>query len=296
MNNNMEKHNLKIAGVVVLYNPDDTVLENIKSYINQVEKLYIYDNSDVKNTALIEALNRTGHCHYISFSKNEGIAKALNYSAELAISEGYDFLLTMDQDSIVPDRMIVRMLDSVGEYVNIAIISPVHCNRYHTEKYSNSETEDILVAFTSGNLVNLNAFEKIGKFKEEYFIDYVDIEYCLRIHEYKYRVVQVNNAKLIHNEGNLNQENFFGRIVYTYNHAPLRWYYKSRNFFYMTKEYKKKFPEFFQRENKLHLNSIIKIILYENEKLEKLKWIVKGVYDFEKGLTGSFIKSDPRKR
>ena len=36
----------KTAAAVILFNPDLNVIDNLKTYINQVEKLYVIDNSE----------------------------------------------------------------------------------------------------------------------------------------------------------------------------------------------------------------------------------------------------------
>lgn len=41
---------MKLAGVVVLYNPDQKVLDNISSYIDELDVLYLVDNSSVDNS------------------------------------------------------------------------------------------------------------------------------------------------------------------------------------------------------------------------------------------------------
>jgi len=46
----------KIAAVVVLYNPDKNILKNIDSYINSVDKVYVIDNSEDKDTILFDNL------------------------------------------------------------------------------------------------------------------------------------------------------------------------------------------------------------------------------------------------
>ena len=40
---------MKIAGVVVLYHPEISVWDNISSYIEDIDKLYILDNSEQYN-------------------------------------------------------------------------------------------------------------------------------------------------------------------------------------------------------------------------------------------------------
>lgn len=278
----------KVAGVVVLYNPDRSVIKNVESYINQIHRLYVVDNSEALNTEVIDFLKKNGHIEYIPLNGNEGIARALNYAAKRAIEEKYDYLLTMDQDSTAPEGMVGEMLNAAGNVGNIAIISPLHGNKFNTEISKAGRTEEVLTTKTSGNLLKLSMFKKLGKFKEEYFIDYVDIEYCLRIHKKGYKIIQVNTAKLAHNEGALEVKMFFGIRVFPYNHDPMRWYYKARNLPYMMKEYKNDFPELFVLEKKLFVNNVLKIILYEKNKLVKLKWIVRGICDFRRGMVGVY--------
>ena len=39
---------MDVNAVVILYNPDDNVIDNILSYATFVKKIYIYDNSPVE--------------------------------------------------------------------------------------------------------------------------------------------------------------------------------------------------------------------------------------------------------
>ena len=49
---------MKVAGVVVLYHPDESVLENIKTYIDDIDLLFAVDNSDKKNIKIVESLKK----------------------------------------------------------------------------------------------------------------------------------------------------------------------------------------------------------------------------------------------
>ena len=67
-----------IAGVIVLYNPPETVIDNISSYLPYLEKLYIVDNSTIFNSTLTYKLKELPKVEYITEQKNLGIARALN--------------------------------------------------------------------------------------------------------------------------------------------------------------------------------------------------------------------------
>ena len=65
---------MKLAGVVVVYNPGDGVLNSINSYIDDLDILYVVDNSSFDNTKLFN----NDKIKYIPNMDNMGIAKALN--------------------------------------------------------------------------------------------------------------------------------------------------------------------------------------------------------------------------
>ena len=103
-----------ICGVTVLYNPTEEIFENINSYLKELDKLYIVDNSEEKNEKLKNKfIEFSSKIKYIKLNGNEGIAKALNIAKNKAIKEDYDWLLTMDQDSKFENEDFSKMLDLV---------------------------------------------------------------------------------------------------------------------------------------------------------------------------------------
>ncbi|MES1219187.1 MAG: glycosyltransferase, partial [Bacteroidota bacterium] len=97
--------NKNIAGIVVLYNPDEgQLLRNIGSYLPFIDKLFVIDNTErpaLNN--LQEKLQSLQGVNYTANKTNEGIAAALNKGAAMASENGYRWLLTMDQDSFFED-------------------------------------------------------------------------------------------------------------------------------------------------------------------------------------------------
>ena len=109
--------NGNLAGVVILYNEDPhKIIENILSYSTKLDKIYLYDNSTVKNINWEILLNKLGKkVEYIFFGENLGIAKRLNTAATSAIKDGYSFLLTMDQDSSFSDTSFAKYLENISQ-------------------------------------------------------------------------------------------------------------------------------------------------------------------------------------
>ncbi|WP_052746044.1 glycosyltransferase family 2 protein [Sulfurovum lithotrophicum] len=273
---------MRVAAVVVLYNPADEIQENIDSYIDQVDTVYAVDNSDDKNESLINELKQTGKIVYVDNGGNKGIANALNVGANKATEDGYDFLLTMDQDSRVSEKMLSTMLECLGtvDIPTLGILSPFHASKIHTVSREHGCIEKKVV-MTSGNLLSLKAYRKTGPFLEELFLDYVDNEYCLRLQRHGYRVIQVSEAILFHKLGELSLRQLFGKNIYCYNYPPVRYYYRARNVIAIHKKLEVAWGTEILRD-------MIKIFLYEKNKLQKFLYICYGMIDAIQGKMGKY--------
>ena len=274
---------IKINGVLVLYNPEENFLLNIYSYINEIDKLYVVDNSENKNLELIEKIEKIDKCHYIDNQGNKGIAHALNVGAKSAIDDGATWLLTMDQDSSFSQGSLNKLIEWIGSNNtdNIGIVSPMHSK--------NELLIDInknYITMTSGNLVNLMIFSKIGNFLEKLFIDSVDTEYCLRLKKFNYKIQRLSSVVLNHNLGNMKYYIFFNKKIAFTNHNYIRRYYMMRNRLYIWKEYSDVLPSFIERDKQQAIKEIFKVILFENAKFKKLFFTLKGYVDYKKSKFG----------
>lgn len=101
----------KIAAGIVTYDPElDRLKDNILSIVNQVDMVIINDNHSI-NISDIRALCRDYEkVKLLENKKNVGVAMALNNICREAIKEKYDWILTLDQDSICPSDLISQLL------------------------------------------------------------------------------------------------------------------------------------------------------------------------------------------
>ena len=274
---------MKIAGVVVWYNPNKDDISNINTYIDYIDKLYIVDNTEGNSN--IDKINNS-KIEYIFQNENLGIATALNIAANNAIKDGYKYLLTMDQDSRFEGNDLEKLIKfaSKQKLNNVGIISPWHNTKLKVKKPNDKITYPLDV-MTSGNILNLDIYKKIGGFKDFLFIDGVDIEYCLNLKKNDYKVMQVNDIELTHNLGDIFYRKFLWKEFMCDNHNYIRIYYMCRNYRYIYDNYKDIAPEFCNTLIKIK-GLIFKIIFYEKDKYKKLKSILKGIRDYKKGKYG----------
>ena len=146
--------------------------------------------------------------------------------------------------------------------------------------------EDVTYVITSGSLYDLAAYQKIGPFREDFFIDYVDTEYCLRGKEKGYKIVVACKAHLEHRQGERQKRVFLGRDHYPTFHSPLRWYFFGRNRIIMLRQYAFRFPHWLLYEIVASLYTFTKMLLFETQKWAKLYALFQGTLDGIRGHMG----------
>lgn len=280
----------QIAATVILYNPNEIVLNNLKSYIDQVDHVFAIDNSEIINHAITSQITGNPKITYINNNGNQGIAHALNVGANKAIEMGYKWLLTMDQDSQATPLMIMHILKCIEskDSATIGIISPYHANKFYPISDQTDACSKAITPMTSGNLLNLDVYQKVGPFLNEFFIDHVDTEYSLRLHQNGFSLLYANRAILNHNVGELGQHRFLWKKLFSTNHSPIRKYYVFRNAGYIIDQYENDFPEITQKIKDRYWIDPIIVLLYEKQKLAKLKMMIRGYLDYKRGIFGKY--------
>lgn len=282
----------KIAGTVILYYPNDSILANIASYAGHVERLFVVDNSEKNNRELIDRITAP-NITYIHDGINQGIAFRLNQVARLAIEAGFSHLLTMDQDSFFEAATINQYWQCLAAFAGREKVS-MYGIEFINKPAGNTNciSIDVEQLITSGSVVNLNLFEATGGFDENLFIDEVDLEYCYRSIARGYRIVQFTHIYLHHNLGEVSHPRTFGlfhrrpRIL----HSPLRVYYRVRNFLYVDALYHHQFPENNNSRKASLRNALKNNLIYGKEKAKLIKFIFKAFSDFKKGKMGKFTQ------
>lgn len=275
-----------VAGIMVVYNyPPNSVSENIRSHLKQLDRIYVVDNSDkgISSTQIKSVCNEFEECEYIGLGENKGIAEALNVGCARANEDGYTWVLTIDQDSRLSDSMLIDYLDYINQLSGHKLekIGMLTC-RMSTwvEPYENM-VEDVNLCWTSGCMMNLRVFREVGGFESKLFIDGVDFDICAKIILAGYRIVRLNRIVLQHELGNTRVIRIFGKkVCYVTNHTPIRRYYMTRNNLYLSEHYGAKIKEL-KVTSLSKLITIAKILLFEKDKRKKINAVRLGMMDYK---------------
>lgn len=279
---------LKVCAIIVTHNPDDRLFRNINIILPQVDKIIIVDNASESNDiAELDRIINNPKVVYISNDENMGLAAGLNQGIRCARDLRYKWAILFDQDSIATKDYLKNIRNTYDAYESkekLAIISPMYINPKTNNKATNHKNtnelfKEILVALTSGATIRLDIFEKVGYFDEYLFVDYVDYEYCLRCRICGYHLIQSNRLILYHQVGMPSTAKVFSNRIMITNHSPLRRYYITRNRIIVFKRYYIYFPLWCINEIYCSFKDLIKIVLYENNKVEKIHAFGRGFID-----------------
>lgn len=280
-----------ICAGIVSYNPDlNRLKESIDALCKQVKKVYLVDNGS-DNISDVKEIVKNYAIELISNEKNYGIAKALNQLCENAMLDGYSWILTLDQDTVVASNLI-RLMQKYCSDENIGILCPTvkyeGWNNRNNYKKHNKDLTEVSACMTSASLTRLDAWKLVAGFREEYFIDFVDNEFCMKLRLHGYKIVRVETCTISHQLGESNEIIIFGifKIRYTV-HSSLRFYYMSRNNWAFIHEYKDHLN--FPKEIIKFLYVMSKGVIFAKDRNSTVKNIFKGIKDANSNQFGQYM-------
>lgn len=243
---------MKVIAIIVTYNPSLNVFKLVDQLIQQGVKPIIVDNCS--NNFDFTPIENDEECYLLEFNSNLGIATAQNKGVEKAIELGAEFILFFDQDSTIPDHFVTDMMVDyqflLHQNIQIGALGPrfiddrfdfyyktisVSKKGFRTKHDVSQITKPLhsTLLISSGSLISVDTLQKVGSMRDNYFIDYVDTEWCLRAEALGYQNFVSANAVMRHTIGdNVINLKFFSVPV----HSAFRRYYRVRNGFYLLKE------------------------------------------------------------
>lgn len=288
---------LKICGVIVTHYPSSTLETNILSLLDQASFVVVVDNGTVgdgkKYLYLIEKISGV---HVIYNDTNLGIAAGLNIGVIWARDTGFEWVVTLDQDSRVTHNMFALMLEAYDEFPDkqkVALIAP----RYHDEtrdefitfaskKHRSSQYARITTTMTSGNLIKTQMFSLVGFYEERLFIDLVDTEFCLRCGNLGFVILEAQTTWLEHNLGYPSQHRFLWKEVAVGNYSSVRRYYMTRNRMWLYRRYFWRNTSWVFIDAYRAVREFLGIIVFEKDRVSKILAILRGGYHGVVGKLG----------
>lgn len=215
----------KVSIILVNYNGAKDTLECINSLRN-IEfrnfEIIVVDNNSIQEEKKLLKENNDGFI-LLESNENDGFAIGNNIGIEYAINNNADYVLLLNNDTIVEKDFLNIMLDT---YILEENIGAVGCkimyndnkdliwykggkidyskfsafNMYEKQNDINENNEVLETDFITGCCVLLSkkTIKAVGDLSDEYFMYYEDVDYSLRVKEAGFKIVVNPRAKIYH--------------------------------------------------------------------------------------------------
>lgn len=279
---------LDICAVLVTFNPDHRLMESLHCLVNQVGHIVVVDNNSSSSMAsYLAAVCQDLNITLLLNHKNQGIAAALNTGVDFALQNGFQWVYTLDQDSVIFPDTISNILICYSKYPKKESLAIIGTNYLEQTIHSGPATAEFdestfwvkqKLIITSGSLLSLDSYRRVGPFKEDLFLYYVDHEYCLRLGLAGYDLILACKAHMAHSTGRCEIRSFLGKKVVVLNYDPWKHFYIARNGFLLVRMYFLVEPRWCLLRVLVQLKRFMNTIFFERDKLPKFYFIVKGIF------------------
>jgi rhamnosyltransferase len=233
---------MKTCCVIVCYFPNVEVLSQLCYAItSDGGQVILVDNTE---SPTLTGKSLPSGCSLITLGSNTGIAHAQNVGVNSAIAAGAEVVAFFDQDSTIKTGFLTTLVSelSLGKpdivsplYVddtsNSALPSTKVSRNGVTRTVHHSESSEpylVDVVISSGTAASVEVFEVAGFFDEDFFIDFVDTEWCLRCRSKMIPIRVIPRAVMKNRIGSRSLSIGFSTVFV---HSPIRCYYQIRNCF-----------------------------------------------------------------
>ena len=273
---------MRACAVISLYNPTTEQIENINRIAGWFDKTIVVDDSEEDHTTLfINNSNLT----MLWNGQNLGLTKTVNKGIDVALKNGAEWVVVLDQDC----EFNKSILDVYDKYLkdndtsSIAILCPQLNYDRHKRKVKNGYKE-VNFCVLSGSMINMKVYRELGGYDERFFMDGLDIEWCLRATSRGYKIIMCMQAVLNHQPAITRSVRVFDKDIFRYGwDSHIRYYYQFKSFFMIHHLYHS------FRHDLMFIYKVFKVVfLFENKKLY-IKALIDARRDYKNGFYGKYV-------
>lgn len=288
----------RVVAVIVSHEPDGRLDDVLDAALAQCARVVLVDNASIAETRerLRARADASATLTLIENDRNVGLAAAQNQGLDVARRDDADWILLLDDDSVPAPDMVRRMLEGwarLADRRRVGLLSPRLTDVEGTLKpyllageggwrlrrgpmVPGAVVRHGIFAIASGSLLRRDVLDVVGPMAAPFFIDYVDIEFCLRLRRAGFEIVGIGDAVLTHRLGEFEEAELLGRKVALNTHSAWRRRLIHRNRVRVWRRFWRDVPGWIAWDLAAALYDLWKAALYESDKRAKLRAIATG--------------------
>jgi GT2 family glycosyltransferase len=296
-----------IVSVTVAHNGVSVLRQHLQALALQTRKLdeiVVVDNASTDGTQRLLA-REFPEITTLHQQENGGIGGGLAAGLAYALGRKHDWVWIFDQDSLPAQDALEHLLNGLphlhADAEITAILAPscahpetgiaypaLQWSRWRFVPIRNNPDQPAVfvdLVISSGSLMRSEAVAKVGLPRQDFFMDFVDYEHCLRLRRQGYRIAVIRDSNLDHAIGTPTVLNIFGWAKSWTDHAPWREYYMTRNEIFTMWRY---YPELAAKAFVFYrlARHAVAVLLFGQRKRSCLQMMYRGVSDGRAGRLG----------
>lgn len=256
---------IRILAVVVTYFPEkDLLKDNIAAFIDEVDRVLIWENTPEEIKMQYRYIDNS-KVEYCGDGVNS-ISHGLNYAWEYANTQGYDYLLTVDQDSVFQN--FTELKEYAYKHTSqMMLLGPW----FSAKKNLSLPSVKVEALITSGMLVPLKILNSLEGYNETLTIDGVDTDLCLRANQKGFYSYQVTSCFMQQRFGQPFVKIHKGKEHHFYSYPAKRLRSIVKSHIYLMRKYPNMSLEMRNNiKDRYIINRIKSILLFEDQKIFKI--------------------------
>jgi len=213
----------KVSIILINYNGDnDTIacVESLKKLSYGNYEIIVVDNASKTQEQLKEKLHNS--VVFLESKENLGFSGGNNLGAKYAVEHGADFILLLNNDTVVEPDFLEKLVDAAKRHKDAGILTGkivyyskpdylwyaggyMNLNRarihhYHIQEKDFDDPIEETVTFATGCLMMMprEVIERYGCLDDVFFMYSEDAEFCSRILKNGYKIWYIPTAKIYH--------------------------------------------------------------------------------------------------
>ena len=299
-----------IASITVTFNAQAVIAEHLRLLQGQTHRLseiVVVDNASSDGTLAVLA-DEFPLVTVLSLPTNVGVGGGYAAGLTYALGKSHQSIWTLDQDSKPePDclqELVATAMNCRGNAQPIALFAPRSRNLATGLDYAGfgwrngvvtlpddqrAAVQWVDIVISSGSLLSAQAVIAAGLPREDFFMDFVDFEYCLRLRRLGYGIGVVRKAVMWHAVGLPEKRRFLAIPWVWATHVPWREYYKIRNQTFTIWHGQPTFRGKLYLIRKF-LRHALAVVIFDPQKFRRLRFMFAGLRDGIRGKLGVVVK------
>lgn len=213
------------VGIILLnycnYNLTIDCIKSIRQSTYQNYEIIVVDNNSPDHSG--ENLSQLEGIRFLQMKENLGFAAGNNRGIEVALSDGCEYVMLLNNDTVIDPNMIETLVSRAdantvvvpkmyyfdvegrkdilwyaGGILKYKSSDGIHIGGKQEDSKQYSIEREVTFATGCCMMMHRTILEKVGLLREEYFMYCEDTDYSIRLNKLNVRILYVPNAKLWH--------------------------------------------------------------------------------------------------